>query len=169
MEKAEEDISKAEEFYARDDPLTGIDEVRGVEHAYYEAEKLLQKAEGCVGMDDECLSKGEEETNGLMRPEEEAPLDATMVKGVLKDALVDATNLVQGIEKFLGDLDELEETDIDNAVEVVNNILWTLRDVKDMGFPRGEPPEVSESPVGVAPPDEVLYRLGTTPSPKGEA
>jgi hypothetical protein len=46
LQKTEEEVSKAEEFYSRDDPMTEIDKVRGTEMAYYEkAEDAIRKLE----------------------------------------------------------------------------------------------------------------------------
>lgn len=213
LKKAEEAIGKTEDFYARDDPMTEIDKVRGTEHAYYdekvfkEAEEALAKVEeegrsghmsfdtegliewikthgnkgivnkrdGSPMTDEEAikvleddLARGRTEVSNCpnanpdgscpshnepdeepAKGEEEAPLDAKAVKSALNNALVDATNLVQGIETYLGDLENLDYEDIDNAIEVVNNILQTLKDAKEMGFATdGEvkPKPIEQSP-----------------------
>jgi hypothetical protein len=50
LETADDIITKCEEFYGRDEPMTGIEELRGVEHAYYESlaedtDKILRECE----------------------------------------------------------------------------------------------------------------------------
>jgi len=258
LQKAEEEVSKVEEYYSRDTPMTEIEKQRGTEMAYYE------KAEEAVSQLEECLkgeSKGsqspiygakdappdipeekmsprarelyhkfppheEDETERRPCPypnckqtlpsdpearshhisqhmaetgdyatkrtpftapedipeykgeEEEAPLDAKMVKDVLNNALVDATNLVQGIETYLETIEDLDMDDIDAAVEVVNNILEALKDAKAMGFPTPEEPveEPSGEPIHLGSPYDVAKALTSeTPSKptelpeKGEA
>lgn len=256
LQKAEAEISKVEEYYGRDTPMTEIEKMRGTEMAYYE------KAEEAVSQLEECLkeeSKGsqspiygakdappdvpeekmsprarelyhkfppheEDETDhpcpvcGHKLPsdpeerthhvsqhqaetgiyatkrtpftapedipeykgeEEEAPLDAKMVKDVLNNALVDATNLVQGIEQYLATIEDLDMDDIDAAVEVVNNILEALKDAKAMGFPTPEEEPVTEpsdEPIHLGSPYDVARAI-TSPTPshptelpeKGEA
>lgn len=49
LQKAEEEVMKCEEYVITDQPLTGIEELRGVEHAYYEAQKVLEEAESALG------------------------------------------------------------------------------------------------------------------------
>lgn len=57
LQKTEEKITKLENFYDSQDPLTEIDKVRGVEHAYYDEQKEMQEAE-------EMISRMEEEGSG---------------------------------------------------------------------------------------------------------
>jgi hypothetical protein len=271
LQKAEEDVSKAEEFYSRDDPMTEIDKVRGTEMAYYEkAEDALRKAEECLTPNSKVsptepieVSRSEDEESGHPCPvcgnklpsdpekrshhvsqhqaetgefatkrtpftapedipmreeegkcvcghvegyhqedgchaptsyfpgaadcpcktyqeaskgEEEAPLDAKMVKSVLTDALTDATNLVQGIESYLATIEDLDFEDIDSAIEVVNSIMTALKEAKEMGFPTPEETveEPPEETIHMASPREYMRSL-TSPTPseptpeKGEA
>lgn len=57
LQKTEEKITKLENFYDSNDPLTEIDKVRGVEHAYYEKEmqecdQLMTSLEEATGVED---------------------------------------------------------------------------------------------------------------------
>jgi CRISPR/Cas system-associated protein Cas10 (large subunit of type III CRISPR-Cas system) len=232
LQKAEEEVSKAEEYYGRDTPMTEIEKVRGTEMAYYEkAEDALRRAEECLTPNSKVsptepieVSRSEDEEADYPCPvcgrklpsdpeerthhvsqhqaetgdfatkrtpftapedipeykgeEEEAPLDAKMVKDVLNNALLNATNLVQGIENYLDAIEDLDYEDIDNAVEVVNQILQSLKDAQAMGF--SAPEEAVEAPpeesIHLGSPRDV-FRAVTSPTPshptelpdKGEA
>jgi hypothetical protein len=170
LQKAEEAVKKAEDFYSRDDPMTEIDKVRGVEHAYYD-EKVFKEAEEAIAKLEEearfpcptCkkplptdpekrthhVSQHGAETGDFatkrtpftapedipMREEEVTPLDAGMVKQALDKAFVDASDLVKGIEEFVKDVETLDMSKIDSAIELINNISETLKDAKEMGYP----------------------------------
>ncbi len=56
LKKSEEAMKKVEDFYTRDEPMTEIDKVRGVEHAYYD-EKAMKEAEECLSKLEACMEE----------------------------------------------------------------------------------------------------------------
>jgi hypothetical protein len=190
LQKAEEAVKKVEDFYSRDDPMTEIDKVRGVEHAYYdekamkEAEEALAEAEkgeeySCIECTNHYDGKGHYDdvgegpfcdrcfelltgTTGPKGEEEVTPLDAGAVKHALDKAFVDASDLVKGIEEFVKDVETLDMDKIDAAIELLNNISQTLKDAKAMGYPVGDLAEPEPS-------SDILSEPRAKEPEKGEA
>jgi hypothetical protein len=153
LQKAEEGITKFEEFYTRDEPMTGIEEMRGTEHAYYEKEleemgKLLEEAEALMNQKVTPTPPIE-----VSRTEADKTLPSGNLRQALDSVLMDAQNLINAFEQ--ASVRGVDIGDIERAMNVITEMEEMLGVAKDELQPEIHVPTVQEYTHALLTPPEV--------------